>query len=450
MPAAAGVLAISPVPAAQMPVAGRDLGTRRFHFRLLPREAGRRPSPAKLPFPTYEAFLASLSNTDREWALGTTDIPTIIYRERIQPSVLLHGPIGWRMAGRLKTIGLSHRRLSRWRSGRPMRSLSGDLRHPWHTQGNAQGGEEMSKLLLSLLLVAVAAFWGWSFVLIRNVVGDPLDACPVLTFLAGDFLIAAAILAPFALRRTSGRCWRTGAGHRTGAGWWLFLSDGRTAVHDADQLRADHRLVRGVRPGVGLGAVPAPAATNGRAVRHAHEPDRARTCSWGRPAGPVHAGDVLTLACVLFGLHVSLLSHFAKDEAALPLTMVQMLIVSLGLRGGLADAGTGGLAGGAFLAGDRLMAVSVRRWLSTSRRWSRAVCPRSAPALILCMEPLFGAFSGYLFAGDRMGPVQIGGVAFAFWVPSSSNGGEPGMRARSAKAGERTLVILLPTWRERE
>lgn len=112
------VMSIAPVPASQMPVAGRDLGVRKFRFRLLLHE-GSWPAtvPCALPFPTYEALLASIADYERAWAVGTSDIPTITHRERLQPSVMLrrlYRSGTWQMAGRMKTIGVDRSRPQSW------------------------------------------------------------------------------------------------------------------------------------------------------------------------------------------------------------------------------------------------------------------------------------------------------------------------------------------------
>jgi len=116
--ARAGVVSIAPFPPSQMPAAGRSLGVRRFHFRLLAHE-GSWPAtaPCELPFPTYEAFLASIPYYQLAWAVGTSDIPTVIRRERVQPSVilrLLYRGDAWQMTGRMKTIGINRPRYQSW------------------------------------------------------------------------------------------------------------------------------------------------------------------------------------------------------------------------------------------------------------------------------------------------------------------------------------------------
>ena len=111
-----GVFSLAPHHGSQMPVSGKSLGKRTFAFRLVLHETSWPATyPCELDFRLYEALLKDMSTgRDRPapWVLygpvGTADIPTIIHRERIQPSTLLrtlYRGDAWQMQGRMRTIG---------------------------------------------------------------------------------------------------------------------------------------------------------------------------------------------------------------------------------------------------------------------------------------------------------------------------------------------------------
>ncbi len=266
----------------------------------------------------------------------------------------------------------------------------------------------MASPLLTLMLVAVTAFWGWSFVLIRQVVGGPAG-CPVLTFLTLRFLIAALLLAPFAWRRIPRRLWPTGG--LLGlvlAGGYIFQTEGLRFTTPTNSALITGLFVifvpvwdgllfrRHLRQDQLLAAV---LCLAGVCLLVGHAPDEMRL------------GDLLTLACAAcYGLHISLLSHLARNEAPLPLTLVQMLTVAA-------------VCGAAWPVFEPLAwpAASVWPAILLMALFGSALAfyiqtlvqgrlPALRTALILCMEPLFGALAGFLLAGDRLSPIQIGGA----------------------------------------
>jgi hypothetical protein len=112
-----GVLSIASHPPCQMPRAGKALGKRVLSFRLAFHATSWPVARAcELPFPRYEELLRDIIQGRRPQPyvlhspFGTADIPTLIHRERIQPSAVLrtlYRGDAWRMQGRLKAIGVS-------------------------------------------------------------------------------------------------------------------------------------------------------------------------------------------------------------------------------------------------------------------------------------------------------------------------------------------------------
>ena len=114
-----GVLTVAPRPPSQPPIAGKQFGKRTFRFHLIFHE---KSWPAtvrcELPFGRYrellEALAVSSGGRKQPYVLhspiGTSDPETIIFRERLQPSVVLrtfYRGDAWRMQGRMKAIGVA-------------------------------------------------------------------------------------------------------------------------------------------------------------------------------------------------------------------------------------------------------------------------------------------------------------------------------------------------------
>jgi len=107
-----GVFSISPHPASQPPVAGKDYGRRTFAFTLtLHRTSWPATYPCQLDVEVYERLLNQLV---KRWgyrfagALGTRDVRSIVHLERVQPAVALRALYrgdAYRMASLMKSIG---------------------------------------------------------------------------------------------------------------------------------------------------------------------------------------------------------------------------------------------------------------------------------------------------------------------------------------------------------
>jgi len=267
----------------------------------------------------------------------------------------------------------------------------------------------VSNPFLCLLLIGVTAFWGWSFVLIRQVVGDPLDSCPVLTFLGLRFLVAAALLLPFALRHTGRRLWRVGAGlGLVLAAGYVCQTEGLRYTTPTNSalitglfvvfVPAWDRVLFRIRPRASL-LIAVAMSLAGVCLLVGYTP----TC--------MHVGDLLTLACAAcFGLHVSLLSHAAKAESPLPLTFVQMLTVGMACSATWPAFEPVAWPAARFWPAIFVMGVVGSALAFYIQTLVQGRLSSVSTALILCTEPLFGALAGYLLAGDRLRPIQLAGA----------------------------------------
>jgi drug/metabolite transporter (DMT)-like permease len=248
--------------------------------------------------------------------------------------------------------------------------------------------------------------WGWTFVAVR----DAIALYGVLGFLSVRFALAAAVLAPYAARKVARRTLIAGAGiglvlalgyllQTTGL---LFATPTNSALITglfvvfaplADRLFFGTRPSRSVLVAVALSLF-------GMILLAGGGPDGA------------NPGDLLTLLCAAaLGLHIALLSRYARAHDASGLVFAQMLSMALafGLLWPLFEPVTLPprevwlslvVTGLVASAGAFWVQTFVQQRISTART-----------AVILTTEPVFAALFGYWLAGDRLVPVQIFGAA---------------------------------------
>jgi drug/metabolite transporter (DMT)-like permease len=259
--------------------------------------------------------------------------------------------------------------------------------------------------MYTLLLVGVTAVWGWTFVVVQ----DAISAYGVLGFLALRFALASVALAPLLLGMT----------RRTllvGSGIGLVLAIGY--LFQTFGLRYTTPTNSGLITGLFVVFAPLTA----RAFFRVHISPRIVVAVFlsltgmvllaGQSPSGVRVGDMLTVVCAgALGLHIALLSRYAREHDAGSLALAQMLsmavlfsvmwpffepvalpprevILAIVLTGVVASAG-------AFYVQT---AVQQR-------------IPAARAAIILTTEPVFAAFFGYWLAGDRLSPEQLGGAA---------------------------------------
>ncbi len=261
------------------------------------------------------------------------------------------------------------------------------------------------RLVYTLLLVAVTAVWGWTFVVVQ----DAIALYGVLPFLAVRFVLAGATLAPIYAARLTRRSLIVGGGIGIVlAAGYLFQTLGLLYTTPTNS-----GLI------TGLFVVFAPLAD--RVLFGASASRQVILAvilslvgmvmlAGGGPDG-VNPGDFLTLFCATaLGLHIALLSRYASAHDAGALTLAQILAMALlfvvawpvfdpisfpppGVWVALLV--TGLLAS----AGAFLVQTTVQQKI-----------PAARTAIILTMEPVFAAFFGYWLAGDRLVLVQVLGA----------------------------------------
>lgn len=254
-------------------------------------------------------------------------------------------------------------------------------------------------------VLAAAVLFGTTFVVVR----DAVDEAGVVPFLAVRFLVGAAVLAPFALRR---RPAAPGAGvGRAGAVCGLVLLAGyllQTAglqYTTAPVSAFVTYLLVVIVPLISalvLHRRPRPATLAGVAVAAA-----GLVLLTGEGAG-LGRGELLTLGCaVAFAVHIVLLAELAPRFDTSALTAVQLLVV-----------GAVCLVPGAFLGGYRFPArvwaaalftgAAVSALAFALQVWGQRRVGPTRTSLLLMLEPVVAAAVGHT-TGERLGARGVAG-----------------------------------------
>lgn len=253
----------------------------------------------------------------------------------------------------------------------------------------------------TFLLIGVTAVWGWTFVVVR----DAVEAYSVLGFLTFRFAIAALAIGFFAVRhlRRETICVGGGIGFALAVGYYLQTLGLRYTTPTNSVLITGLFVVFtplaewvlfGVRPvflsvvAVGLGAL-------GMALLTGSAPSSLRV------------GDALTLGCAAaFGVHIALLSRFAKDHFAPALTFVQLgtCAIVFGFAWSVCEEMMMPPSEVWFAIGTTAILASAVGFFVQTTVQSRLSAVRTA--VILTTEPMFGMIFGYFLGGDRLSPIQ--------------------------------------------
>jgi len=252
-----------------------------------------------------------------------------------------------------------------------------------------------------LVLVAVTAVWGVTFVQVK----DAVAVYPLFAFLALRFAIAGGTLAiPGAGRlaslRRSGAAAAVVAGALLGAGYALQTAGlERTSVSSTG-------FVTGMY--VVLTPVLALALYRDRLGGSAILGVLLATAGLALLAG-VHrgsaSGDLLVLAAAaVYSLQIVLMERFAPAYDAIAFTLVEMLTAFAGLTAVALLAGQVGMPHGSTVWGALLVTgvfASALAFLAQS--WAQRRTSATRTALAFSLEPVWAAFFGFTLAGDRLG-----------------------------------------------
>jgi drug/metabolite transporter (DMT)-like permease len=260
-----------------------------------------------------------------------------------------------------------------------------------------------------LVLVAVTAVWGVTFVQVK----DAVALYPLFAFLALRFAIASLTLAPPGVRRLRSlgrRGW--GAGVLAGA-----LIGGGYAVQTAGLERTSVSST-GFITGMGVVLTPLLAL----ALFRAHVTAAAwigvalATIGLALLAG-VHGGsvvgDLLVLAGAgLYSLQIVLMERYAPRFDAIAFTLVEMLTSFAGLLAIAVALGQLHVPHGWTVWGALLVTGIFASALAfLAQTWAQRRATATQTALAFSLEPVWAAFFGFTLAGDRLGAIGWLGCA---------------------------------------
>ncbi len=263
----------------------------------------------------------------------------------------------------------------------------------------------MPSWLATLLLLGVAAVWGWTFVVVQ----EAIAVYGVMAFLAVRFAIAAASTFLLWGRHLSREAMVAGIGPGLllAAGyllqtWGLTFTTATNAglitglfvviAPLADRLLYGTVLSRIAWAAAGLSLV-------GMSLLSGAAPAR------------LAVGDLLVLGCAFaFGGHIALLSRVAPHHDSRALGISQMSVMGVLFLASWPLTGTIRMPPkevwfALILTGVVASAIAYVVQTSAQRRLSAV-----RTAVLLTTEPLFAGIFGYLLAGERLSPVQLVGA----------------------------------------
>jgi len=257
-------------------------------------------------------------------------------------------------------------------------------------------------LIYVLLLLAVTAVWGWTFVLVK----DAVTQYPTLPFLQIRFALALVVMAMIVRRVPTRRELAVGAiiGAVLAAGY-LAQTMGLTITSPGNA---------GLITGLFVVFTPLINRLFGHPIRW---------WTWaatlvslaglvlltGGPSG-MNLGDLLVLACAaLFALHIVLLGRWSPGTSPAPLAMVQMAMCTLLFSAG----GTWSLRPPSAsvwfaIVITGLFASAFGFFIQT---WAQGFISPNRTALVLASEPAWALVAAVALAGQRFGLVQAAGAA---------------------------------------
>lgn len=269
----------------------------------------------------------------------------------------------------------------------------------------------MSRQLQADLALALVTFiWGSTFVVVKN----ELASIGPMAFVAVRFAFAFIVMAVLA-RRSLARMDRHSVKAGALIGVFLFGGYGFQTVGLAHTTASNAAFITGLCVVLAplfsrlwLGQAPSHQALLGVALATAG----LGFLSLNESLIPSY-GDLLVLACAAsFALHIVAIGRYAPRMDPLGLTTVQIGVVAL--------AGTGAAAltepfppamGMGTLGVALVMGVVATAFAFTVQNRVQVFTTPTHTALVLSLEPVFGALSAHLLAGEQLGERQLLGCA---------------------------------------
>jgi len=260
--------------------------------------------------------------------------------------------------------------------------------------------------LVTAALVAVAAVWGTTFIMVKGAVAS----YPVWSFLALRFAVATVafvVLFPSSLRRLDRHVLRAGlvAGVLLTAGYvfqTLGLAPGMTSAGRAAFITGMFVVITPLLQAVLLRRVPAWTAWIGVASAVAG----LWLLSGGGGAGGWGVGDTLVLICaVAYSGHMIALGSLGRGHDARPMTLVQLATVTIVCAAvGLATEHPPVPTGASLWVALLVTGVLASAVAFAVQTYAQKHLSPTRTALILICEPAFGGLFAWLVAGEELGP----------------------------------------------
>jgi drug/metabolite transporter (DMT)-like permease len=260
-----------------------------------------------------------------------------------------------------------------------------------------------------LVLIAVTAVWGVTFVQVK----DAVALYPLFAFLALRFAIASLTLAPPGARRLrwlgrGGWAAAVFAGALLGAGYALQTAGlERTSVSSTGFITGMYVVLTPLlalalfRARVGASAwIGVALATIGLALLAGID-------------GGSALGDLLVLAgSAVYSLQIVLMERYAPRYDAIAFTLVEMLtsfagLLAIALALGQLHVPHGWTVWGALI----VTGVFASALAFLAQTWAQQRATATQTALAFSLEPVWAAFFGFTLAGDRLGPLGWFGCA---------------------------------------
>jgi drug/metabolite transporter (DMT)-like permease len=260
-----------------------------------------------------------------------------------------------------------------------------------------------------LVLIAVTAVWGVTFVQVK----DAVALYPLFAFLALRFAIASLTLAPPGARRLrwlgrGGWAAAVFAGALLGAGYALQTAGlERTSVSSTGFITGMYVVLTPLlalalfRARVGASAwIGVALATIGLALLAGIH-------------GGSALGDLLVLAgSAVYSLQIVLMERYAPRYDAIAFTLVEMLtsfagLLAIALALGQLHVPHGWTVWGALI----VTGVFASALAFLAQTWAQQRATATQTALAFSLEPVWAAFFGFTLAGDRLGPLGWFGCA---------------------------------------
>jgi drug/metabolite transporter (DMT)-like permease len=252
-----------------------------------------------------------------------------------------------------------------------------------------------------LVLVAVTAVWGVTFVQVK----DAVALYPLFAFLAVRFAIASLALAPAGARRVpalgrSGIVAGALAGLLIGAGYALQTAGlERTSVSSTGFITGMYVVLTPllalalfrVRVGGAAWAGVALATLGLALISGVHG---------GSPLGDL----LVLLGAAVYSLQIVLVDRYAPRFDAFAFTLVEMLAAFAGLLVIAVALGQLSVPRGWTVWGALLVTgVFASAAAFLAQTWAQKQATATQTALAFSLEPVWTAFFGYTLAGDRLG-----------------------------------------------